>query len=83
MGSEMCIRDRPWTNDEAQLILEQWTEVEEIPEIAGGYYVSRNIDNAFRAATISYKNPRESLNYYIRQTQTEITRKRRELGLSE
>ncbi len=73
----------PWTNDEAQLILEQWTEVEEIPEIAGGYYVSRNIDNAFRAATISYKNPRESLNYYIRQTQTEITRKRRELGLSE
>lgn len=73
----------PWTNDEAQLILEQWDEVEEIPEIAGGYYVSRNIDNAFRAVTISYKNPRESLNYYVRQTQTEITRKRKELGLSE
>lgn len=78
-----AFRSLPWTNDESKLILEQWSEVEEIPEIAGGYYVSRNIDNAFRAATISYKNPRESLNYYVRQAQTEIVRKRKELGLSE
>lgn len=78
-----AFRSLPWTNDEAKLILEQWEEVEEIPEIAGGYYVSRNIDNAFRAATISYKNPRESLNYYVRQAQTEIVRKRKELGLNE
>lgn len=61
--------------------MSQWTLVVEIPEVLGGYYTSRNIDNAFKAVIYDNDNYREALNYWNRKTNEEIGRKRKEFGL--
>lgn len=72
-----------WSGKELAVLQAQWNNVQEIPEIPGGYYTSRNIDNAFKAVVYNNKNPREALNYWNRQIDAEILRKRKEFGLSQ
>ena len=36
-----------WDRESLKSLLEQWNNVKEIPEIPGGYYLSRVIDQAF------------------------------------
>ena len=72
----------PWSSQEIDVIERQWQWVREIPEIPGGYYVTRNLNNAFRASAIRLQNPRESLNYWSRETDKEIARKREDYNLS-
>lgn len=67
-----------WDHDDAAVIKEQRKSVKEIPEVIGGYYVTRMITNAFRSVTNSYKNQREMLFYYNDQINNEISRKRQE-----
>ncbi len=71
-----------WTTEEASVIKEQRKWVRENPELVGGYYVSRNIINAFRNVTNQHTNPREKLIYYNEQINDEIWRKRSEYHLS-
>ena len=63
------------------MLLEQQRNLVEIPELPGGYYTSRNVDNAFRRVFFHNDNPREALNYWNRQINDEIQRKRKEYGL--
>lgn len=70
----------PWSGEERRLILEQWTYVREIEELPGSYYVSRNIDNAFKAVFYDNENYREALNYWNRQINEELERKRQEFS---
>lgn len=70
-----------WSYQEQKTLEAQWNSVIELPEIPGGYYVSRNLDNAFRAVVISYGNARENLFYWTNSTDEEITRKRTEMGI--
>lgn len=42
---------------------------------AGGYYVTRNLDNAFKACVYRQENPREMLRYWTGETNKEIRRK--------
>ncbi len=72
-----------WSLNEQQMLNAQWDHVEELPEIPGGYYVSRNLDNAFRAVVLSGGDARESLFYWTSSTNEEIARKRHEMGLSD
>lgn len=72
-----------WTRKEQDTLLEQWKQVQEVPELPGGYYTSRNIDNAFRRVVFKWENPRESLYYWNKQIDDEITRKRYEFGVKE
>lgn len=80
-ASVEAIEGIPWSNRELKKILSQWAEVEEMPEVLGGYYVSRNIDNAFKAVIYDNENYREALNYWNRKTNAEILRKRQEFNL--
>lgn len=70
-----------WSIHDQRMLEEQWQWVCELPEIPGGYYVSRNLDNAFRAVVLSDEDPRESLFYWTSSTNEEILRKRQEMGL--
>lgn len=72
----------PWPRDIAASIREQWEFIREIPEIPGGYYTSRNIDNAFRDVVFNNRNPRESLDDWNKETNGEIRRKRLEFNLN-
>lgn len=71
-----------WSSEEAEAIKAQREWVREIPELVGGYYVGRNLINAFRNVTNNHSNPREKLFYYNEQINDEIWRKRSEYHLS-
>ncbi|MEG1887800.1 MAG: ABC transporter substrate-binding protein, partial [Oscillospiraceae bacterium] len=77
-----AFNSQPWTRQQLSLLNTQRKMVQELPEIPGSYYVSRSIDNAFRAVLFDKKNPRETFQKENRSINREIERKRRELGLS-
>ena len=70
-----------WTKAQYAAIREQQSAVREVPEVLGGYYVLRGLDNAFREAVYEDKEAQEALRRYDRQINDEIRRKREEFGL--
>ena len=70
-----------WSNAELQTLLTAQKELQEIPIIPASYAVTRNIMNAFRETVNHHENPRDTLLWYNRDINTEITRKRQNLGL--
>lgn len=76
-----AFRQLPWSSQDAAIIMEQWDQITEIPEIPGGYYVSRNLDNAFRACVYRRENTRETLSTWNKSSNDEIARKRKEFNL--
>ena len=71
-----------WSKAEQETLLAAKSELREIPIIPASYAVTRNIMNAFRETVNNGENPRDTLLWYNRDINTEITRKRENLGLS-
>lgn len=69
-----------WSEDELARLRAQQQELEEIPIIPASYAVTRNIMNAFRETINERANPRDTLIWYNRDINEEITRKRNELA---
>jgi len=67
-----------WENNDLDVILEQWSYVEEIPEIPGSYYLTRALDQAFWAVVNGDSNARDALNKWSRVADDEIVRKLKE-----
>jgi ABC-type glycerol-3-phosphate transport system substrate-binding protein len=76
-----AFKQLPWSKKEQEVLLQQWFEVQEIPEIPGSYYTIRGLENAFRTVVFDWENPRETFDYWTKQINDEIKRKRREFGL--
>ncbi len=74
-----AFRKSYWTDDEKELLLSQWENVVEVPEIPGGYYVSRNVDNAFRQVYYNGENTRDTLYYWMNAVNEELLRKQDQL----
>ena len=55
--------------------------VKDLREVPGSYFVSRCIDNAFRAVFFDGDNAREVFEQEVESIDREIARKRQELGL--
>lgn len=70
-----------WSKDEFSRLRAQQNELVEIPVIPSSYAVTRNIMNAFRETVNEMQNPRDTLIWYNRDINDEITRKRKNLGL--
>ena len=80
----MAINDKKryvWTQDELDILLSQFDNAFGIPEVAGGYYISRNLENAIREVITNDSNPRETLAEYVELIDSEIDRKREEFNL--
>ncbi len=77
-----ALQQLSWTKDEQATLLEAQSELKEIPIIPASYAVTRNIMNAFRETVNNSENPRDTLLWYNRDINTEILRKRENLGLS-
>ena len=75
------MKNLPWSAEISKAINEQWKYVKGVPEVAGGYYVGRNVDNAIKQVINEGQNPRETILDYVDQINDEITYKRHELGL--
>ncbi len=71
-----------WTTKEQAVLLDQWEQTIGVPEVAGGYYTGRNLENAFRYVVNNNENPRQTLSDYILTINSEIDRKREEFGLA-
>lgn len=71
-----------WTRTELDTLLDQWSHTQGIPQVPGGYYTGRNLENAFREVVNNKTNPRETLLDYVELINEELTRKRAEFGLS-
>jgi hypothetical protein len=75
----------PWPSDDYEALKEQFKWMKGIPQVPGGYYTWRNVNNAFYKvvnAEEKYRmQPREALTDFVRYINEEITFKRREFGL--
>lgn len=71
----------PWPREDYRDLLAQWEWSRPNPEVPGGYFTSRHLDNAFRAVVLRGTDPRETLLDYVRIINEEIDAKRREFGL--
>lgn len=76
-----ALEELPWPVKDYERLEEQWKWVRGIPEVPGGYFTGRHLDNAFREVVNNGTNPREALNDYIIYINDEIRVKRREFNL--
>lgn len=73
----------PWSYDIYEALTEQLEQVKGIPQVPGGYFSWRNVNNAFFKVTTDTKaaTPREELMEKVIYINDEITYKRREFKL--
>lgn len=72
-----------WSTEELDIITEQLEYSKAFPEVAGGYYTARSINNAIRSVVNQYSEPKETLYEYVTDINKEIKQKRREFGMEE
>lgn len=78
-----ALAELPWPAKDYQNLSEQWQWVHGIPEVPGGYFTGRHLDNAFRTIVNDSENVRETLYDFTQFINDEIVIKRREFGLDE
>ncbi|MDQ6417865.1 extracellular solute-binding protein [Paenibacillus sp. LHD-117] len=76
-----ALEELPWPVKDYQNLESQWQWVKGIPQVPGGYFTGRHLDNAFRKVVNGNENPRESLSDYILYMNDEIELKRKEFNL--
>lgn len=72
----------PWSVSEYKALTEQMEALQGIPQVPGGYFSWRNVNNAFYTTVVSgTMQPREALMEYVRYINEEINYKRKEFEL--
>ncbi|HWT76668.1 MAG TPA: extracellular solute-binding protein [Mobilitalea sp.] len=75
----------PWPSDDYDALKSQFEWMKGVPQVPGGYYSWRNVNNAYyrvvAAAANKKMQPREALTEFVRYINDEITFKRIEFGL--
>ncbi len=80
-ANKLSFEELPWSTAEKDILREQWSWTEQVPEIPGGYFVTRHVTNAARKVYNEKMDPRETLLDYVDTINDEITKKREEFGL--
>ena len=75
-----AIKMLPWKKSELALLQTQISHLREIPEVIGGYYTARGIDNAIRNTILNSENYCEALLEQMGIVNTEIVRKQKEFS---
>ncbi|HIW32936.1 MAG TPA: extracellular solute-binding protein, partial [Candidatus Paenibacillus intestinavium] len=76
-----ALEELPWPIEDYNNLESQWKWVKGIPQVPGGYFTGRHLDNAFRKVVNASENPREALSDYILYINDEIEIKRKEFNL--
>lgn len=76
-----ALAELPWPVDDYNNLERQWQWVRGIPQVPGGYFTGRHLDNAFRRVVNGNENPREALSDYLLYINDEIELKRQEFNL--
>ncbi|MFC4810950.1 extracellular solute-binding protein [Paenibacillus sp. GCM10023250] len=77
-----ALKELPWPMQDYLNLEKQWQWVRGVPEVAGGYYTGRNLDNAFREVINNGTNTRDALYDYVQEINREILLKRNEMKLN-
>lgn len=64
-----------WDEDDLEILLEQRSYIEEIPEIPGSYYLTRSVDQAFWSVINGNSSVKDALSKWGREANEEIKRK--------
>lgn len=72
-----------WSSEDMAVLKSQLKTIRGLPEVAGGYYTGRSVNNAIRSVVNSNTVPKETLYEYVKDINKEIRQKRKELGLGE
>lgn len=70
-----------WTNSERNALLEQMNNVTTVPQMPGGYYLTRVVNFAFNRVYNNSEDPSETLTDYVEELDEELERKHKEFGL--
>ena len=70
-----------WSSEQKQKILAQVNMLGAVEPVPGGYYLARNINNAFRNVVYNDASPTDALYEYTYKINAEIDKKRKEFGL--
>ena len=83
-ANQEAFENMPWPVDTYEALSEAFTWVKGIPQVPGGYYSWRNVNNAFYTVTTDSDtaSPREELMDKVLYINDEITYKRKEFGLA-
>lgn len=81
VASKSAFARQAWTAQQKEILNEQWSYAVGTPETAGGYLVTRHINNAFRKIVYQDADVRETLTEYTRAIDKELALKRQEYGL--
>lgn len=83
-ANQEAFENMPWPMDTYEALSEAFTWVKGIPQVPGGYYSWRNVNNAFYTVTTDTDtaSPREELMDKVLYINDEITYKRKEFGLA-
>jgi ABC-type glycerol-3-phosphate transport system substrate-binding protein len=76
-----ALEELPWPVKDYNNLASQWEWVRGIPQVPGGYFTGRHLDNAFRKVVNAKENAREALNDYVLYINDEIAIKRKEFNL--
>lgn len=71
-----------WSEEEYQKLIDQMSNLREVPIIPASYAVTRNVYNAFRSVVNNKKNPRSQFASYNREINSEIIRKNQTLNIN-
>lgn len=67
-----------WDDDTKATLLEQWSRIEEVPEIPGSYYLTRAVDQAYWAVVNNGDNYQATMEKWAKIANGEISRKIKE-----
>lgn len=70
-----------WSREQKEKILNQVNMLGAVEPVPGGYYLARNINNAFRNVVYNDASPTDALYEYTYKINSEIDKKRKEFGL--
>ncbi len=80
-ANKEAIASLPWSTQDLENIMTQYNNLATIPEMPGGYIITRYVEFAFLDALNNNADPVESMLDYIDDINKEITRKRKEFDL--
>ncbi|MDF2542515.1 MAG: hypothetical protein K0S47_2233 [Herbinix sp.] len=72
----------PWSTADAEKILEQFDNTKGFPPVPGHYMTNRMVDYTYKNVVTGGYNPRETLYLNMKEINRELTKKRKEFGLS-
>jgi len=76
-----ALRELPWPARDYESLEAQWEWVAGVPEVPGGYFTGRHLDNALREVLNNGTNTADALYDYVQEIDYEIAQKREEFNL--